>query len=133
MCLEKDVFDECFNRLLPYIAYNEPHRHFIHGDCHPWNILSDGIIDGNCKYGDALIDIVTLDRYMKEFQVIDRYRAYLEANEVLIPHFDERIIGAKLYMGLESMRFYSKMGWNDAYAELRDEMLSLPVYRQVSI
>lgn len=56
-----------------------------------------------------------------------------QENKVLIPDFDERIIGAKLYMGLESMRFYSKMGWNDAYAELRDEMLSLPVYRQVSI
>ena len=55
-----------------------------------------------------------------------------QGNEVLIPDLDERIIGAKLYMGLESMRFYAKMGWNDPY-ELRDEMLSLPVYRQVSI
>lgn len=31
-CLENDVFDECYNRLLAYSTYNEPYRYFIHGD-----------------------------------------------------------------------------------------------------
>ncbi|MFD0678432.1 MULTISPECIES: phosphotransferase family protein [unclassified Paenibacillus] len=29
-CLEKDVFDECYKRLMAYSSYNEPHRYFIH-------------------------------------------------------------------------------------------------------
>jgi hygromycin-B 4-O-kinase len=78
-CLEKDVFDECYSRLMAYSAYNEPHRYFIHGDFHQWNILSDGqritgIIDGNCAYGDFLVDLAILDRHMAGHNVIQAYQ-----------------------------------------------------------
>jgi hygromycin-B 4-O-kinase len=128
--LEKDVFDECYSRLLAYCTYNEPHRHFVHGDFHQWNVLCDGqrvtgIIDSNGKYGDFLIDLATLDWHMKYLNVTREYENYQRQMGNDIPNFKERWIGAMYYNGLIGLRFYAKMGWNDAYFKLRDELLSL--------
>jgi hygromycin-B 4-O-kinase len=130
-CLEKNVFDEIYSRLLTYCVYNEPHRHFVHGDFHQWNLLSDGqrvtgIIDSNGKYGDFLIDLATLDWHLKYLDVIREYENYQRQTGTVIPDFHERLVGAKYYNGLIGLRFYAKMGWNDAYFKLRDELLSLP-------
>jgi hygromycin-B 4-O-kinase len=129
-CLEKDVVDECYNRLLAYSTYNEPHRYFIHGDFHQFNILSDGkhitgIIDTNSKYGDFLVDLATLDWHLMKLDVIQEYQNYQQQIGISIPNFKERIIGAKYYNGLIGLRFYAKMGWNDAYFGLRKELLNL--------
>ena len=132
-CLEKDVFEECYNRLLAYSAYNEPHRYFIHGDFHQYNILSDGrritgVIDSNGKYGDFLIDLATLDWHIKTHLKLDAVQEYLKHQQELenhIPDFKERLIGAQYYNGLLGLRFYAKMGWKDSYSELRDELLGL--------
>lgn len=129
-CLEKDVFDECYNRLLAYSTYNEPHRYFIHGDFHQFNILSDGqritgIIDTNSKYGDFLVDLATLDWHLRKLDVIQEYLNYQQQLGSSIPNFKERLIGAKYYNGLIGLRFYAKMGWHDAYFGLREELLNL--------
>ncbi|MBP3962888.1 phosphotransferase family protein [Paenibacillus lignilyticus] len=129
-CLEKEVFDECYSRLMTYSVYNEPHRHFIHGDVHQWNILSDGkritgIIDGNCAYGDFLVDLAILDRHMAGLEVVEAYQAYQEQAGILIPDFNERLLGAYYFKGMDGLRFYAKMGWNDAYQSTRDFLLNL--------
>jgi hygromycin-B 4-O-kinase len=129
-CLEKDVFEEIYNRLLAYVPYNELHRGFIHGDFHQWNILSDGtritgIIDGNCSYGDSLVDLAILDRHMPWSGVIQAYQDYQEKVEVSIPFFKERLLGAYYFKGLDGLRFYAKMGWSDAYMGTRQFLLNL--------
>ncbi|SDX04052.1 phosphotransferase family protein [Paenibacillus sp. CF384] len=129
-CLEKEVFDECYSRLMAYSVYNEPHRHFIHGDFHQWNILSDGkritgIIDGNCAYGDFLVDLAILDRHMPGLQVVQAYQAYQEQAGIEIPNFKERLLGAYYFKGMDGLRFYAKMGWNDAYQSTRNFLLNL--------
>jgi hygromycin-B 4-O-kinase len=129
-CLEKDVFDECYSRLMAYSAYNEPHRCFIHGDFHQWNILSDGkritgIIDGNCAYGDFLVDLAVLDRHMEGHDVIQAYQDYQEQAGIIIPDFKERLIGAYYFKGIDGLRFYAKMGWNDSYYHVRNFLLNL--------
>ncbi|QYR20215.1 aminoglycoside phosphotransferase family protein [Paenibacillus sp. sptzw28] len=129
-CLEKDVFDECYCRLMAYLPYNEPHRYFIHGDFHQWNILSDGtsitgIIDGNCAYGDFLIDLAILDRHMEGREVIRAYQDYQAKVGIMIPDFKERLIGAYYFKGMDGLRFYAKMGWEDAYYSTRNFLLSL--------
>lgn len=129
-CLEKEVFNECYNRLMAYADYNEPYRHFIHGDLHPWNILTNGtritgIIDSNCKYGDFLVDVVNLDRQMKEFNVIQLYLDYQKQLGAVIPEFKKRVIGAKYFIGLDGLRLFAKMGWDKAYYQLRNDLLNL--------
>ncbi|MFD0713230.1 phosphotransferase family protein [Paenibacillus sp. GCM10027626] len=129
-CLEKDVFDECYSRLMAYCSYNEPHRHFIHGDFHPWNILSDsqhitGIIDGNCAYGDFLVDLATLEGTMPKVNVVQAYVDYQEQAGIHIPDFKERLIGAHYFKGMDGLRFYAKMGWKDSYCHVRDFLLNL--------
>ncbi|SDS37884.1 hygromycin-B 4-O-kinase [Paenibacillaceae bacterium GAS479] len=129
-CLQRDVFEECYARLLAYSSYNEPHRHFIHGDFHPWNILSDGhkitgFIDGNFAYGDFLIDLATLTDTLGTLDVVEAYKEYNDKAGIIISNFKERLIGARYFKGLDGLRFFAKMGWNDAYTELRDSLLKL--------
>lgn len=129
-CLEKDIFDECYNRLMMFSSFNEPHRYFIHGDFQPWNILSDGqritgIIDGNFAYGDFMIDIATLVGTMGELDVVQAYKEQYKKMGIVIPNFKERLIGAQYFKGLDGLRFYAKMGWNDAYNQLRNFLINL--------
>lgn len=129
-CLERDVFEEIYNRLMAYVPYNEPYRGFIHGDFHQWNILSDGkritgIIDGNCMYGDCLVDLAILDRHMPRSGVIQAYQDDLEKAGKAIPNFKERLLGAYYFKGLDGLRFYAKMGWKDAYLGTRQFILNL--------
>ncbi|REE55379.1 hygromycin-B 4-O-kinase [Paenibacillus taihuensis] len=129
-CLEKSVFDECYARLLHYVPFNEPHRHFVHGDFHPWNIMSSGdritgIIDGNCVYGDFLHDLDTLRGTLGGLDVVAAYKENIDALGIIIPNFDERMLGARYFKGLDAMRFYAKMDWENAYYELRDSLINL--------
>ncbi|MEF3307789.1 aminoglycoside phosphotransferase family protein [Paenibacillus sp. GYB004] len=129
-CLERDVFEEIYNRLMAYVPYNESHRGFIHGDFHQWNMLSDGkritgIIDGNCMYGDCLVDLAILDRHMPRSGVIQTYQDYLTKAGKVIPDFKERLLGAYYFKGLDGLRFYAKMGWKDAYLGTRQFLLNL--------
>ncbi|MFB9274487.1 phosphotransferase family protein [Cohnella cellulosilytica] len=129
-CLERDVYEEIYSRLMTYIPYNEPNRRFIHGDFHQWNILSDGtritgIIDGNCVYGDPLVDLAILDRHMPGNDVAKSYQIYHEEAGIAIPDFKERLIGAYYFKGLDGLRFYAKMGWKDAYQGTRSFLLNL--------
>ncbi|MBO9597304.1 MAG: aminoglycoside phosphotransferase family protein [Cohnella sp.] len=129
-CLERDVFEEIYNRLMAYVSYNESYRGFIHGDFHQWNILSDGtritgIIDGNCMYGDFLVDLAILDRHMPRSSVIQTYQDYQAKAGKVIPNFKERLLGAYYFKGLDGLRFYAKMGWKDAYQGTRQFLLNL--------
>lgn len=129
-CLEKNVFEEIYNRMLDFVPYNEPYRGFVHGDFHQWNILSDGtritgIIDGNYLYGDPLVDLAILDRHMPSSGVIQAYQDHLANLGVSIPFFKERLLGAYYYKGLDGLRFYAKMGWSDAYKGTRQFLLNL--------
>ncbi len=131
-CLERDVIEEIYGRLMAYVPYNEPHRGFIHGDFHQWNILSDGtritgIIDGNCLYGDSLVDLAILDRHMPGSGVIQMYQDMQAKSGVSIPNFKERLTGAYYFKGLDGLRFYAKMGWRDAYLATRNFLLNLDI------
>ncbi|WP_336789685.1 phosphotransferase family protein [Paenibacillus sp. MMO-177] len=129
-CLERDVYEEIYNRLMSCISYNEPHRGFIHGDFHQWNILSNGdyitgIIDGNYMYGDSLVDLAILDRHMPWSGAIKAYQGFQAKCGITIPNFNERLIGAYYFKGLDGLRFYAKMGWKDAYQSIRHFLLNL--------
>ncbi|MBD2870647.1 phosphotransferase family protein [Paenibacillus arenilitoris] len=129
-CLEKEVFDECYARLMAFAPYNAPHRHFVHNDCHAWNMLTDGrsitgIIDANGLYGDFLIDLSIAETAVPGHDVIAAFREYHDRQGIAVPDFKERMLGARYYKGLDAMRFYAKMGWQDAYRHTRDRLLYL--------
>lgn len=128
--LEKDVFDECYARLLAYAPYNAPHRHFVHNDCHAWNVLSDGrsvtgIIDANCVYGDFLIDLSIADGIVPGAGIAQLVREHHERSGFAVPDYEERMLGARYYKGLDALRFYAKMGWKPNYERERDFLLGL--------
>lgn len=128
--LEKDVFEECYSRLLDFTPYNAPHRYFVHGDCHPWNLLSDGstitgVIDPNCMYGDFLIDISVLAGSLPGTGIVDQFLSYYEQMGIDVPNFKERLLGATYFKGVDGLRFYAKMGRRASYDYLRNTLLNL--------
>ncbi|TJY38951.1 hypothetical protein E5161_19160 [Cohnella pontilimi] len=128
--LEKDVFDECYARLMEFGSYNAPHRHFVHNDCHAWNILSDGqkitgILDANSVYGDFLIDVSIAENILSGENLAGRIREYQERQGIELPFFKERMLGARYYKGLDGLRFYAKMGRKQDYDYLRHFLLNL--------
>lgn len=128
--LEPDVADECYARLLAFSAYNEPHRHFVHGDVSPWNMLSDGsritgIIDGNFAYGDFVVDVATLRIMTGDANIETEYRAHSEKLGIALPDYEERLIGAYYFKGLDGLRFFAKMGRENDYRHMRQFLLSL--------
>ncbi|WNQ10623.1 phosphotransferase [Paenibacillus aurantius] len=128
--LEREVFDECYARLMAYSKYNEPYRFLVHNDSHPWNLLTDGrtltgLLDGNFIYGDFLIDLTIVERSLPSLPVTATFRAEYEKQGLLLPDFEERLIGAHYYKGLDGLRFFAKMGWTPAYEHTRDYLLSL--------
>ncbi|MNC31568.1 Hygromycin-B 4-O-kinase [compost metagenome] len=129
-CLEKDVFGECYSRLLAYLPYNAPHRHLLHGDVHAWNLLSDGtditgIVDGNFLYGDVWVDVVNLDRHLERMHVVEAYLDGLGESAEEVPHFRERLKGAYYFKGVDALRFYAKMGNRQAYEWTKQFLLGL--------
>jgi len=129
-CMERETFEELYPRLLAYSRYNAPHRHFVHNDCHQWNILSDGrritgIIDCNAWYGDFLIDIATIEDAIPGRDMAEDFREHYETIGRPIAQFDERLRGARYLKGIDCLRFYARMGWDHAYYELRDRLLRL--------
>jgi len=128
--LEKGVFEECYARLMHFAPYNAPHRYFVHNDCHAWNILSDGrtitgIIDGNCVYGDFIIDLSIAEGAVPGHNAAQAFREYYEQSDIAVPDYKERLLGARYYKGLDGLRFYAKMGWRPQYDKLRDFLLAL--------
>ncbi|WP_168123681.1 hypothetical protein [Paenibacillus sp. HB172176] len=76
-------------------------------------------------YGDSLVDLATLDRHMPRNGVIQAYLDAAERDGIFIPHFRERLAGAYYFKGLDGLRFYAKMGREDAYRSTRDFLLAL--------
>jgi hygromycin-B 4-O-kinase len=128
--LEKDVFEECYARLMAFAPYNAPHRHFVHNDCHAWNLLTDGrtitgIIDANSAYGDYFVDLSIAETAIPGCDVMHAFKDEQERKGIEVIHFKERLLGAKYYKGLDALRFYAKMGWKDAYGNTRNQLLHL--------
>jgi hygromycin-B 4-O-kinase len=71
------------------------------------------------------VDLAILDRHMERHEVIQAYQDYQEQAGIIIPGFKERLIGAYYLKGMDGLRFYAKMGWNDAYYGTRNFLLNL--------
>ncbi|MCE5168217.1 hypothetical protein LQV63_02625 [Paenibacillus profundus] len=76
-------------------------------------------------YGDFLIDIATVEGAIPDRDVAQAFRIHYEKKESPISYFNERLIGARYFKGLDGLRFFAKMGWDHAYVELRDRLLSM--------
>ena len=50
---------------------------------------------------------------------------FQEREGIVIPQFDQRLIGAYYYKGLDGLRFYAKMGRKDDYDHLKTFLLNL--------
>jgi hygromycin-B 4-O-kinase len=126
--LERDIFRECYDRMLHYSKYNAPYRYFIHNDCHDGNIIVNGdaiagLIDGNFIYGDFIKDlsrwIDAADRYGLKSRFLETY----EQLGMPLEHLEERLLGCSYFGGLDAMRFYAKADRRGDYERVRDNLL----------
>ncbi|MCM1988222.1 phosphotransferase family protein [Oceanirhabdus seepicola] len=133
--LEYDVFQELYEKMLQLSQYCESERYLIHGDCHFGNIISDtnkvtGIIDwGNVMYGDYIFDIATLHMQFQspKYNLLKMFEEYYEAKGINVPNFRERFLCATYCKGLDSLRFFTKLGRKKSYDSVKDYLISLDI------
>ncbi|WBW99778.1 aminoglycoside phosphotransferase family protein [Oceanirhabdus sp. W0125-5] len=131
--LEYDVFQEIYEKMLQLSKYCESERYLIHGDCHFGNIISNtnlvtGIIDwGNVMYGDFIFDIATIHMQFQspKFNMKMLFQEYYESKGISVPNFRERFLCATYCKGLDSLRFFAKLGRKKSYDSVKDYLLSL--------
>lgn len=123
--LEKHVFDEFYTKMMELCIYCEPHRYLIHGDCHFYNILTEGskitgIIDWeNIKYGDFLYDIASLDLHKPYLKMPKLFKDYYNSNNMKIPDFKERFLCAAYCRGIDCLRFHAKIDDTESYYSIK--------------
>ena len=124
--LEKDVFSHYFNLLSSMSHYCEGKRYLVHGDYSLSNILSindeiTGVLDwDNCMQIDYVYDIVYLQQsFNNEF---DLYKHFYKSQGFNTDNFEERVLCMKIFIGLDSLRFYAKNNYVDLYEKRKTEL-----------
>jgi hygromycin-B 4-O-kinase len=128
--LERDIFQECYARMLHYAQYSAPYRYLIHTDCHDGNIIVNGdkivgLIDGNYRYGDFIIDLIRWIGSANNFGMRDRFLERYEQMGFPLDNLQERILGNTYFSGLDALRFYAKANRRGDYERTREQLLSL--------
>ncbi|WP_028551507.1 phosphotransferase family protein [Paenibacillus sp. UNC451MF] len=129
--LERDVFEECYDRMLHYIEYNAPYRYILHNDCHESNIIVNdgkivGLIDGNFMYGDFVKDLAGWISPLNNSGLRDRFLETYEQLGFPLESLEERLLGCHYFGGLDAMRFYAKANRRSDYDRVRNQLLSFP-------
>ncbi|WP_282942385.1 aminoglycoside phosphotransferase family protein [Paenibacillus sp. RC67] len=130
--LERDVFTECYNRMLHYVQYNEDYRYLLHNDCHESNIIVNngeivGLIDGNFMYGDFIKDLAGWIDPANHHGLNEVFLETYEQQGFPLERLEERLLGCHYFSGLDSMRFYAKANRRKDYDWVRNRLLSLPM------
>lgn len=119
--LERDLFDRWYALMIDLARSAPEERYLVHGDFHFGNMLSDGsaltgVVDWEmAMYGDFVFDLATQHLWTPHFRVPQTVRETWAREGVDIPRFEERLLCALLFKGLDGLRFYAKQGNKDAY------------------
>ncbi len=103
-------------------------RYLVHGDYGFGNILSDGtritaVIDWEASmYGDFLFDVAWLSFWSRKPDLESLYAEHLKSQNREVPHFAERILCYKLYIGLRTLSFFAYSNQKEKYDGLKEHV-----------
>lgn len=129
--LERDVFEEIYQKMLELSKYSPKDPSLVHGDFHLGNMLSDGekitgIVDWEmARYGDFMSDLGVMHFWTPSLQFPQRVREAWEREGRSIPFFEERLLCHQLFVGVDGLRFFAKKGDREAYHSIKNKLYDL--------
>lgn len=129
--LERDLFDDLFQRMVRLIDCCPADRYLVHGNYSLRNIIAHegkitGVVDWlDARYGDFVYDIAGLDFWIPELRMHEDCQHYYQKRLGVIPFYEERVLCYECYIALISMRFFAKKGDEQAYQWTRRRILQV--------
>ncbi|SDN69954.1 hygromycin-B 4-O-kinase [Paenibacillus sp. yr247] len=127
--LEQDVFQYIYDIMIDLSKCSPEKRYLVHGDFHLGNMLTNGrtitgIVDWEmAMYGDFVFDLATQHLWTPQLQFPQMVRGAWASEGHDIPKFEERLLCALLFKGLDGLRFFAKKGDRNAYDMVKSELL----------
>lgn len=119
--LERDRFDRYFSKMVALAADLDFPRRLVHGGFGYNNLLVNNrevsvVLDWqDSLFGDHLKDIAYMDYWPSGFDLPRLYEMHCKDHGAHHVSFYRRIAVCKLYQGLDSMRYFAKVGNKNAY------------------
>ncbi len=120
--LDRTFFEKTYTHMLRLLEFCSEERHLVHGEYGYNNLLAqDGQVTAvldwiDASYGDFVYDIAGIDFWPPHgLDFVDYFRRYYAEKGKPLPNYMERITCYKLYLGLDSMRFFAKTDNLEAY------------------
>ncbi|MEN9647687.1 MAG: hypothetical protein RLY57_491 [Candidatus Parcubacteria bacterium] len=129
--LEKDLWDETYNKVKELLKYCPGERYLIHGDYGFNNMLSDGkritgVIDwAESMYGDFLYDIAWLSFWSHDIDYEELAREHYQSIGKDVPNLKERILCYKLQISLGASSFYAYSNQEEKYKYIKERVKTL--------
>ena len=129
--LERDLFDNLFQRMTHLLDYCPAERYLVHGNYSLRNIIAHeekitGVVDWlDARYGDFVYDIAGLDFWIPELRMRERCLDYYQERMGPIPFYEERVLCYECYTALSALRFFAKKGDEQAYQWTRRRILQV--------
>lgn len=126
--LEKEVWGKIYQRFVGLVEFCPEEKYLVHGDYGFDNLLIKdekvtGVIDWeHSMYGDFLFDVAWLGFWSGESKYEKKYSEFVQKD---IPHFQQRVLCYKLFIGLGSLSFYAYSNQKDKYERSKEKLLSL--------
>ena len=129
--LEREVFMELYKKMIKLAPYCEGKRYLVHSDFHYNNVLvSDskvsGVIDwGGVSYLDYFFDISKIVLEFSKHDLFNRFCEFYKQNDFDVSHAKERFLCATICHSLDGMRFYAKLGKEEVYKNILNNVLAI--------
>ena len=129
--LERDLFDDLFQRMMRLLDCCSADRYLVHGNYSMRNIIAHegkitGVVDWlDARYGDFVYDIAGLDFWIPELRMSERCLDYYQERLGLISFYEERVLCYECYTAMSALRFFAKKGDESAYRWTRRRIVGL--------
>jgi hygromycin-B 4-O-kinase len=129
--LDYNIFNSLYKRMMELAKCCEEQRYLTHSEFHYSNIIINnseiaGIIDwGKVSYCDYIFDIATLILEFPDYNLLEEFYGFYKERNFDTSNFIERFLCAALCNSLDGMRFWAKLGRQDAYKSILDNILMI--------
>ncbi|MBK1812737.1 phosphotransferase [Clostridium sp. YIM B02505] len=129
--VDYNVFNELYGKMIELAKYCEGRKYLIHSDFHYNNIIINnskiaGIIDwGKVSYCDYIFDIATLILEFPNYNFLEEFYTFYKERNFDTSNFKERFLCAAICNSLDGMRFWARLGREDTYKSILDNILMI--------
>ncbi len=119
--LERDRFETYFSEMMRLLNAVSVPRLLVHGGFGYDNVLVENgtvtavLVWQDARFGDPLFDLAYIDFWPSGYNLINMFEIHCDSLGIRHKDFQERVLGCKYYIALDSMRFFAKIDNRDAY------------------